>query len=180
MKHILNGTVFRDWYIRFKYLSKVVKAKESSIVCNGSVFMENPKLIEFEGAAYLGPRFRVMNKGRVLFGDNVIFGPEVIIVDYNHDFYSNEMVPYSNNNKVLPVTVRQNVWVGARAIILPGVTIGEGAIIGAGSVVTKNVAARKVVAGNPSREIGERPIKEYELMANDKSCKYLHCKNYLV
>lgn len=52
-----------------------------------------------------------------------------------------------------PVTLEDGVWVGARVIILPGVTIGQGAIIGAGSVVTRDVPARTIAAGNPARII---------------------------
>ena len=50
-----------------------------------------------------------------------------------------------------PVVVESNVWIASDAVILPGVTIGEGAVIGAGSVVTKDVAPATVVAGNPAR-----------------------------
>jgi len=56
-----------------------------------------------------------------------------------------------------PVAIHDNAWIGARVIILPGVTIGEGAVVGAGSIVTKNVAPYTIVAGNPARAIGVRP-----------------------
>ena len=52
-----------------------------------------------------------------------------------------------------PIVVGDYVWIGAGAIILPGVTIGEGAVVAAGSVVTKDVAARMVVAGNPAKPL---------------------------
>lgn len=51
--------------------------------------------------------------------------------------------------------VGDNVWIGNRAIVLPGVTIGDGAVVGAGSVVTRDVPARTVVAGNPARVVRE-------------------------
>ena len=53
-----------------------------------------------------------------------------------------------------PVRIGHDVWIGAAAIILPGVTIGDGAVIGAGSVVTRDVGAHQTVAGNPARRIG--------------------------
>jgi len=53
--------------------------------------------------------------------------------------------------KAQPVTIGDHVWIGTRALILPGVTIGDGAVVGAGSVVTKDVLPNGVVAGNPAR-----------------------------
>jgi len=55
-----------------------------------------------------------------------------------------------------PVAILDHAWIGARAIILPGVTIGEGAVVGAGAVVHRDVAPYKIVAGNPAIEIGDR------------------------
>ncbi|WP_221410358.1 DapH/DapD/GlmU-related protein [Apibacter muscae] len=54
-----------------------------------------------------------------------------------------------------PIYIQQNAWVGAGAIILPGITIGENAIVAAGSIVTKNVADNTIVAGNPAKPIRE-------------------------
>ena len=63
-----------------------------------------------------------------------------------HDLDDHSITPPSR-----PIIVGDNVWIGTRAIILPGVTIGDGAVIGAGAVVTKDVPARSVAAGNPAR-----------------------------
>lgn len=57
------------------------------------------------------------------------------------------------NNHVAPVSLGKNVWIGSGAMILPGVSIGDNAVVAAGSVVTKDVAAGTVVAGNPARFI---------------------------
>ena len=65
----------------------------------------------------------------------------------NHDLYERAIITCK------PVRIRRNVWVGANVTILPGVTIGENAVIGAGSVVTKDVPDNAVVAGNPARLI---------------------------
>ena len=67
------------------------------------------------------------------------------------------MVPSKNWNvvKKSPVIIEDKVWIGTRSIILKGVTVGEGAIVGAGSVVTKDVQPWTVVAGNPAQKIKE-------------------------
>ncbi|MCB1356319.1 MAG: hypothetical protein KDK53_07450 [Maritimibacter sp.] len=54
-------------------------------------------------------------------------------------------------NRALPITVEDYAWIGAGAIVLPGVTIGTGAVVAAGAVVTRDVAPRSIVAGNPAR-----------------------------
>ena len=72
------------------------------------------------------------------------------------DVVSKEM--YSFEDRGGDVVIGDRVWIGYRAIVLPGVTIGEEAVIGAGAVVTKNVEPYAIVAGNPARKIGERSV----------------------
>jgi acetyltransferase-like isoleucine patch superfamily enzyme len=89
--------------------------------------------------------------GLVSIGADCLIGTHVSIIDNGfHDVIDRHEVPAPK-----PVVIGDNVWIGNRAIILPGVTIGEGAVVGAGSVVTRDVAARTVVAGNPARVVRE-------------------------
>lgn len=87
-----------------------------------------------------------------VFGENVMTGPEIIILSYNHETQSSSK-PYNTQGYTMrePVVVGNNVWIGARAILLPGVHIGDNAVIGAGAVVTKSVPAGVVAGGNPAR-----------------------------
>ena len=80
----------------------------------------------------------------VRIGDNVFIGPNVT--------FTNDKYPVSGNRdyKNLPTTIGDNVSIGANATILPGITVGRGAVIGAGSVVTKNVESGMTVYGNPA------------------------------
>ena len=66
------------------------------------------------------------------------------------------MIRNQGRTEIKPVIIGDDVWIGARAIIMPGIVIGRGAVIGAGSVVTKNVDEYAVVAGNPARVIKYR------------------------
>ncbi len=87
----------------------------------------------------------------VRIGKRCLIGPYVNIIDNNfHDIHDRSRKPPSR-----PVIIGDDVWINARAIILPGVTIGDHAVVGAGAVVTKDVPPRTVVAGNPARIISQ-------------------------
>ena len=91
-------------------------------------------------------------QGSVVIGNYVMMGPECFIFTTNHEF-SDLNIPminqgFSKENKVI---IEDNVWIGGRVTILPGVTIHEGAIIGAGAVVTKDVSKNSIVGGNPAQ-----------------------------
>ena len=112
------------------------------------------ELVAFAGGELtIGPRTFV-NYGcsfaateRVSIGADCLFGPYVNVTDNDfHDLRDRSRQPVSQ-----PVTIGDHVWIGTRALILPGVAIGHGAVIGAGSVVTKDVPPNGIVAGNPAR-----------------------------
>lgn len=97
-------------------------------------------------------RCRLDNRGTLRIGHNVSVSSEVCLVTADHDPQSES---FAGRNR--PVTIEDYVFIGTRAIVLPGCTIGRGAIVAAGSVVTKNVEPFTIVAGNPARPVGERP-----------------------
>ena len=87
-----------------------------------------------------------------IIGNKVLLAPEVLIYTSNHKF-NPEKLAYEGYTEIEKVIIGDNVWIGARCIILPGVTIGEGSTIGAGSIVTKNIPPYSLAAGNPARVI---------------------------
>ena len=97
--------------------------------------------------------------GGVEIGDRVLLGYGTKIFSSNHEIPPIGE-PYPVSGKVYKkVIIEDDVWIGSSAIILPGVTIGEGALVAAGSVVTKNVESNTIVAGNPAKVIGIRKEK---------------------
>lgn len=87
-------------------------------------------------------------------GKDVMMGPNVIIIGENHQFARCDLpMRLQGYTKFSPVQVEDDVWIGARVTILPGIKIGKGAIIGAGAVVTKNVPPYAICGGNPARVI---------------------------
>ena len=100
---------------------------------------------------YSGIGIRAQINGKVIVGKNVMMGPDVCIYVRNHAFDRTD-IPMNLQGFApeKPVVIEDDVWIGARAIILPGVHIGTGAVIGAGAVVTKDVPDYAVVGGNPA------------------------------
>ena len=95
--------------------------------------------------------FTVLDIGRVTIGANAQIAPNVSIYTAGHPIH-----PDSRNSGYeygIDITIGDNVWIGGNAVILPGVTIGDNAVIGAGSVVTKDIPANVIAAGNPCRVI---------------------------
>jgi acetyltransferase-like isoleucine patch superfamily enzyme len=108
------------------------------------VFLGDRNVINF-GCLFDGRKFCIRT------GSNVSIGPEATILTLGHDPRSATFEDRGGD-----VVIGDRVWIGYRAIVLPGVSIGEGAVVGAGAVVTKNVEPYTIVAGNPARKIGER------------------------
>lgn len=94
------------------------------------------------------------NTPNITIEDYVSIGSGVHVYTANHEFRDTSRPIFEQGHKdVQPVVVKKGAWIGANAIILPGVTIGENSVVGAGSVVTKDVAAFTVVAGQPAKII---------------------------
>lgn len=119
------------------------------------------KYTHFGSNVYANFNLTLVDDTDIFVGDNVMFGPNVVIATAGHpvDPPLREKVAQFN----IPVRIGRNVWIGAGAIVLPGVTIGDHSVIGAGSVVTKDIPPNVVAVGNPCRvlrEINDRD-KEY-------------------
>ena len=93
----------------------------------------------------------------VTIGNDVMMGPECMLFTSNHGMRRTDIPMWrQESSEAKPIVIGNDVWIGARVIILPGVHVGDGAVIGAGSVVTKDVLPYSIVAGNPARLIRMR------------------------
>jgi maltose O-acetyltransferase len=89
---------------------------------------------------------------------------------HNYDSSDSATLPFDDTNLLRPIKIEKFCWIGTNVIILPGVTIGEGSVIGAGSIVTHNIPKMAVCAGNPAKVIKYRNPKQYhELSAQNIS-----------
>lgn len=121
----------------------------------GSCYIEPDFYCDYGVNIKVGQRFYanhhcvILDAALVTIGDDVMLGPGVQIYTVSHPLDATARL--SGIEQAKPVQIGHNVWIGGQALILPGVTIGDGAVIAAGSIVTKDVAAYTLVAGQPAR-----------------------------
>jgi acetyltransferase-like isoleucine patch superfamily enzyme len=100
-------------------------------------------------------------EGGIRIGDNFVAARNLSILSSSHNFESPEQLPWDEGKVLREVVIEANVWVGLNVTIIPGVRVGEGAVIAAGAVVTKDVPACAVVGGNPARVLKYRDQARY-------------------
>lgn len=139
-------------FIRLWYYKKIMNFK---IGLGSTILMKTivdcSKGIIIGKNSVVNARCRLDNRGTITIGNNVSISSDVVILTADHDMDSFNFL--GRNRQVI---IEDYVWVGTRAIIMPGITIGKGAVIAAGSLVTKNVMPYQVVAGIPAKFIKER------------------------
>lgn len=125
----------------------------------GPFFIEPPFMCDYGYNIEIGSNFYVnhnciiLDTAKVIFGDNVMIGPNCGFYTAGHPLdaeHRNAGLEYA-----YPIKVGSNVWIGGNVVVLPGVSIGDNAVIGAGSVVTKDIPSGVVAVGNPCRVIRE-------------------------
>lgn len=117
----------------------------------------SPFVCEFGFTVSVGDNFfsniglNLNDQGGISIGDNCMFGPNVSLITANHPKDTLERRSGMTSGK--PITVGNDVWIGANVLILPGVTIGDNVIIGAGSLVTKDISSDSLALGSPARVV---------------------------
>lgn len=142
-KHIRRGLC----KAMFKHMGKNVNIEHGAFFASG-------KDIEIGDNSGLGLNCRVA--GPLKIGRDVMMGPNVMIFTQNHETENVAKPMRLQTAQKKAVTIGNDVWIGANVMILPGVTVGDGAILAAGAVVTKDVEPYTVVGGNPAKEIKKR------------------------
>ena len=156
--------IFASWLPRsghFKYGAWLRRCYAKAIISHCG------KKVNIEHGASFTPELSIGDRsgvgmhceltGPITIGNDVMMGPEVIIYTGGHNFDRTD-IPMMDQGftDVKPVTIGNDVWLGRRVIIMPGVTIGNGCVIGAGAVVTKDIPDYSVAVGVPARVVKSR------------------------
>lgn len=138
----------------------------------GPLAIGNPGNTHFAEDVSINPGFVSKGQGKLFVGAHVHMGEDVTVITDNHNYKYPDALPYDRKRISEDVTIGNCVWIGDRVLIMPGVTVGEGAILAAGAVVTRDVPPLKIVGGNPAKEIGERDGSHYYSLRDQD--RYVH------
>lgn len=136
---------------------RIVKMGEG-VTMSPDVVFSNPERIEIGARTSIGSRCHIWagpSRGRILLGADCLLGPEVLLTAANYRFNDGSPVTKQKMDEA-DILIGRDVWFGARAIVLPGVTIGDGCIVGAGAIVNRSIAAGSIAVGAPARIVGQR------------------------
>ena len=153
----------------FEALAEIVKellGKSENAFINPPFYCDYGKNIEVGKNFFANYNCTIIDVAKVKIGDNCQFAPNVSIYTAGHPLHPvarNSLYEYG-----IEVTVGDNVWIGGNTVIMPGVHIGSNTVIGAGSVVTKDIPDWVVAAGNPCRVIREITEEDFEYYYKDR------------
>ena len=139
------------FFLRWGFFKLFCKKVGCKCFISRNIDVRKPQCISIGRNCVINKRVLLDGRGGLEIGDNVDIAQDVLIWTKEHDVTSS-----FHQLKAGKVIIKNYVWIASRAIILPGVIIGEGAVVAAGSVVTKDVEPYSIVGGIPAKKIGER------------------------
>lgn len=150
--------------IRGKKFIKIANGFTTGVGCRIEAYPRNNETTLIIGEGFqMNDYVHITAMEKVLIGNNVLLASKIYISDCSHGSYAGdendsnpESAPLKRTMFSKPVIIEDNVWLGEFVSVLPGVTIGNGSIIGANSVVSKNIPANTIAVGSPAK-----PIKKY-------------------
>jgi len=152
-------SIFFSFLVKRKARSYILplKVNNLSFVSRTTILGKN---VSFNG-------IHISGCGLVTIGDNFHSGKECLIISQNHNFNTGKKIPYDETYICKDIKIEDNVWLGDRVIILGGVTIGEGAIIQAGSVVVSDIPKYAIAGGHPAKIFSNRDIEHYKRLKQE-------------
>jgi len=156
--------VFQNLYFNFVYKLNnfLLKQIGSKVGIDLKIFsilgIENPTGISIGDNVWISKNVALYAYNGITIGNNVIIAKDVSLISSDHQYLSNIKINKQKMQTGKPIIIGDDVWIGEKAIILKSVNIGNGCVIGAGSVVTKSIPPFSIVAGNPARIIKVRKL----------------------
>lgn len=160
IERVINGRQVRSSIVR-----KSIGSCGSNLAVNGR-FRGFGKHVHLGNHVNFNDNVFINGSGRVDIGSYFHTGVNLTIISSNHNYENAESIPYDKKRIEKPVVIKDFVWCGNNVTIIPGITVGEGAIIAAGSVVVKDVPDHAVVGGNPAKIIKYRDAEEFIRLKN--------------
>ena len=158
---------FKRNYLRKKYKKAVVgqcQRHGEPLKVNGPSFV-NKNTILGKNVNFNGMQIRGL--GHVTIGDNFHSGRGCVMITHVHNFDHGEAIPYDSTYVQKDIKIEDNVWLGDDVMILGGVTLGEGCIIQAGSVVVSDIPKYGIAGGHPAKVFKNRDIEHYERLKRE-------------
>lgn len=156
LKWLYNNLIFFEARVRALFYGLFFKKLGKNTTIMKGFSMRGPQGISLGDYVPINIRCFLDGNGGLTIGNNVMIAPNVSIYTANHKFDRLDTAMIFQGVELAGVIIENDVWLGANSIILPGVHIGEGAIVAAGSVVTKDVEPYSIVGGNPAKFIKSR------------------------
>lgn len=144
-----NSRILFNSYLLLQSGSKLISEKCFYLGQGAEVVLTQNAKLEIGENVYIGSYSNIRCSGKIKIGNNVRIAQHVSIIDSNYEISNSEIIGIKTNE----IIIEDNVWIGTGAIILPGVILKKGSIIGAGSIVNKDVNEKSLFAGNPARFI---------------------------
>lgn len=138
---------------------KIILRKHVSIGNNAHISVTENAMLSIGSYSRVGTNNIIVARESIDIGNYVMIGPNVCIYDHDH-VYKTKGIMRDAGFTTAPVTIEDDVWVGAGAIILKGVTIGSGSIIGAGSVITKDIPQNAIIHPNRDMVIRQKIVAQ--------------------
>jgi len=143
MANLGNFLLWMKYRLKVRYLGKGVSFN-LQIQLRG-------KNIRIEDYVYIGDHCRFFGKGGIRIGEGTMIGPDTTVLSCMPSYKESSLLPFDGKVMEMPVNIGKGVWISYGAIIYPGITIGDAAIIGMAAVVTEDVPPGAIVGGNPAK-----------------------------
>lgn len=160
VSRLVRAAAAEDW----RRTSHRLAACGTEVQVTPPITITTPEQVSIGTASYIGPHGYLAGDGGLSIGTGVMIGPYVYVQTSTHVFEGDDLaaLPYDHRIVRGPIVIGDYAWLGGRVTVLPGVTIGEGAVIGAGSLVTRDIPPLAIAAGSPARVIRYRDRATFE------------------
>ena len=142
--------------MRAAYYARVLNACGPNFDVSQHVILKFPQRLSVGANVFINRGTFIAARADISIGDNTLIGPYVIINSGDHLYGDSALRIRDQGHNLQPIVIHEDVWIGAHAVILKGTVLGQGCVVAAGAVVTKDVPAHTMVAGVPARSVNQR------------------------